>query len=332
MKASLVAITSLLALAACGGGPSKPAEDPSTHSEVAVQKPPPGAAAKDDGGADVAEAEAALTAGNAEKAKTAAESAIAKNPKNAKAHYYLGTAADALGDKPLAEKHLREALAIAPGLVDAAVNLSAILLDQNKGADAAKLLKPLLDKSPDDPMLLANYAAALLSANDAGAADAYGKLYAKTKKPEHKLGQTDALVAAGKKEDAAKLLKEAADGAGVSRDFRAAIAKRLAQLAQYDDAIKTIDKAIADKSSADLLTYRALFKRSKKDATGAKADLEAAIKEDPKFAHAYVYLGEIFEELKKPADAKKAYEQAVANGGDGPAAKKAKEKLDKLKK
>ena len=331
MKASHVTLTALLSLAACGA-PPKQADDPSTKSEVAVQKPPPGAAAKDDGSGDVAEAEAALSAGNAEKAKTASEAAIAKNPKNAKAHYYLGTAADALGDKALAEKHLREALAIAPGLADAAVNLSAILLDQNKGADAAKLLKPLVDKSPDDPMLLANYAAALLSANDPGAADAYGKLFAKTKKPEHKLGQIDALTAAGKKEDAAKLLKEAADGAGASRDFRAAIAKRLAQLAQYDDAIKILDKAIGEKSSADLLTYRALFKRSKKDIAGAKADLDAAVKDDPKFAHAYVYLGEILEEQKKPADAKKAYEKAVELGGDTPVAKKAKDKLDKLKK
>lgn len=329
MKTSAAALAAMLSLAACA--PSKPAEDPSKPA-VEVQKPPAGAAAKDDGGSDVAEAEAALSAGNAEKAKTAAQAAIAKNPKNATAHFYLGTAADALGDKALAEKHLREALAISPGLADAAVNLSAILLDQGKGADAAKLLKPLLDKSPDDPMLLANYAAALLAAGDAAAADAYGKLFTKTKKIEHKLGQIDALVAGGKKEDAAKLLREAADAAGASRDARAAIAKRLAQLAQYDDAIKTIDKVIAEKSSADLLTYRALFKRSKKDTAGAKADLEAAVKEDPKHAHAWVYLGEVLEELKKPADAKKAYEKALEGGADSPAGKRAKDKLDKLKK
>ncbi len=327
MKPTPAALVALLSLAACG--PSKPAEDPSKPA-VEVQRPPP--AAKDDGGGDVADAEAALSAGNAERAKAAAEAALTKNPKNAKAHYYLGTAADTLGDKALAEKHLREALTLAPGFADAAVNLSAILLDQGKGADAAKLLKPLVDKASDDPLLLANYAAALLAAGDPAAADAYGKLFAKTKKIEHELGQVDALVAAGKKDDAAKLLRAAADAPDTSRDARAAVAKRLAQLGQYDDAIKAIDKAITQKSSADLLTYRALFKRSKKDAAGARADLEAAVKEDPKLAHAWVYLGEVLEEQKKPADAKKAYEKAVEVGGDTPAAKRAKDKLGKLKK
>lgn len=329
MKTSAVALVALLSLAACG--PSKPAEDPSKPA-VDVQKPPAGAAAKDDGQGDIADAEAALSAGNAEKAKAAAEAAIAKSPKSAKGHYYLGTAADALGDKALAEHHLREALVLAPGFADAAVNLSAILLDQGKGADAAKLLKPLLDKAPDDPLLLANYAAALLSASDPGAADAYAKLFAKSKKVEHRLGQIDALIAGGKKDDAAKLLRETADAADTARDARAAVAKRLAQLGQHDDAIKAIDRAIAEKSSADLLTYRALFKRSKKDAAGARADLEAAVKEDPKHAHAWVYLGEVLEELKKPADAKRAYEKAVEAGGDSPAAKRAKDKLGKLKK
>jgi Flp pilus assembly protein TadD len=331
---TLALVVALGALAGCGGAPSSP-QDPSsssaTNSDAA--KPTPDGSAKPDASGDLTDAETAIKAQDFAKAKAAAESALAKDPKNAKAMYYAGLAAEGLGDATAAEQKYRDALKQAPDLADAAVNLSALLLDQKRGADAVTVLKPLAEKQGDDPLIQANYASALAQSGDhGGAAAIYAKLVAKPDaKPEVRLGYAAELSAAGKKDDAAKVLRDGLASAGDQRDVLAAYGRALAQAGAYDDAVKAMDRAIAQKSSADLYTYRALFKRGQKNLDGARADLEAAVKEDPKFAHAYEYLGEVLEELKKPADAKKAYQKAIDLAGDAGPGKKAKAKLDAMK-
>jgi Tfp pilus assembly protein PilF len=55
--------------------------------------------------------------------------AVAEDPHNAKALFYLGVASEALGDAEGAKSNYRKALGENPKLVDAAQNLSALLLD-----------------------------------------------------------------------------------------------------------------------------------------------------------------------------------------------------------
>lgn len=316
----------VLALAACGA-PPKPAADPPLGDAPPANDAP--AASKAD--SDVAAAEAALKDGDLPRAKKAVEAALAKDPKSARAHYYAGVAGEGLGDKEGAEKHYREALALAPGLSDAAVNLSALLLDGGRAADAVAVLKPFAGKG--DPMVSANYAAVLAATGDhAGAIAAYeSAMKGAAGDLRVRLGYAEELLAAGRKDDAAKALRDGLATAEGNRDALAAMARSLAKAGAYDDAIKAIDRAIKLKASADLYTYRALFRRGAKDAPGARADLESALKEDPKFAPAHVYLGEVLEELKKPAEAKKEYERAIELAGDSGPGKKAKERLEALK-
>lgn len=322
----------VLVLAGCGG-PPKPAEEPVVGADGPGDGGARGKGDGKDASAEIADAEAAVQANDLARAKKAAAAALAKDPKNARGHYYAGLADEGLGDKAAAEKHYRDALAAAPGFADAAVNLSALLLDEKRPADAVAVLKPLAGKLGDDPLFLANYGAALVAAGEAGAAAPVFEKLAKRPdaKPEARLGWADALFAGGKKDEAAKVLRDALASAGESRDALAAIARRLGQVGAYEDAVKAMDRAIKQKASADLYTYRALFKRGLRDAAGAKADLEAAIKEDGKFAHAYVYLGEVLEELKKPADAKKAYEKAIELAPDAAPGRKAKDRLEAMK-
>jgi Flp pilus assembly protein TadD len=336
LPAVLAALTTLVALSGCAGA-TPGAGDPSTAPGPATAAPahsggakPPAAAEPT---AELADAEAAIKANDGAKAQKAAEAALAKAPKNPKALFFAALAHELQGDKPAAEKRYREALAVAPGFADAAVNLSAILLDTERGADAVALLKPLAAKAPDDPLLQANYAVALSASGDhAQSAAVYAKLVAKgDTNPETRLGYAGELIAAGKKEDAAKVLRDGVAQAGENRDLYAAFGRALAKAGAFDDAVKALDKAIAIKATPDLLTYRALFKRSLKDLPGARADLEAANKADPKFAQAYVYLGEVLEEQKKPADAKKAYEKAIELAGDTGPGKRARERLDAMK-
>jgi Flp pilus assembly protein TadD len=326
----LAALAVAASLSVACGGPPKPANDlpPPTDAEPAGPAEVP--ASKAD--ADIAAAEAALKDGDAARAKKAAEAALAKDEKSSKAHYYAGVAGEALGEKEAAEKHYRRALELSPGLSDAAVNLSALLLDAGRAADAAAVLKPLAGKG--DPLVAANYAAVLAASGDhPGALAAYETAIkgGGGKDLRVRLGYAHELVKAARKDDAAKALREGLSGLADDRDLLSAMARGLAEAGAYDDAIKTIDRAIKLKSSADLLVYRALFRRGAKDPAGAKTDLDAAIAADAKIIPAYVYLGEVLEELKKPADAKKAYEKAIELGGDSPPAKKARERLESLK-
>lgn len=324
-------------LAACSSTPdaTTPASTPPSTAPAA-SAPAPAAAAP----VDTAEIEAAIKAGDGAKARQLAEQAITKSPKNPKVHYYAGVGAELTDDKAAAEKHYREALTLAPGFGEAASNLAALLLDSKRAPDALALLKPLAAKAPDDPLLQLNYATALAESGDAAAAaPVYERVLQKGQMPpETRLDYAGVLLKLGKKEDAAKVLR---DGVGLPReglrpadDDRtqlAAFGRALGQAGAFDDAIKALDRAIQIKSGADLLTYRALFKRSTKNLDGARADLEAAAKENPGFAPAHRYLGEVLEDMKKPADAKKAYEKAIAADPDGPQGKKARERLDALK-
>lgn len=328
MAGALVAATCVLLLSsACGAPPPKtPESDPlATPAPSAEGTPAP----KNTSGADLGKAEAALSAGDFAGAKAAAEAVLAKDAKNVKATYYKGAAAEGLGDKAGAEAAYKSAAAA--GLPEAAINLSALYLEAGKNDEAVAVLKGAAAKTPDDALVQANLGAALAAKGDhAGALAAYEKADQKGATLPVRLGHAEELIAAGKKPEAAALLKEIASG-DRSREELGALAKSLARAGAFAEAVATIDKAIAKKSGADLLTYRGLFKRSLKNLDGAKSDFEAAAKEDAGFAPARVYLGEVFEELKKPADAKKAYEEAIKIAGDTGPGKKAKERLDAMK-
>lgn len=324
-----------LLLAACSNTPEP--SNPSTSPSSTTTAPPPATTpppSSSSAAVDFSSVESAIKAGDGAKARKLADELLVKNPKNPQAHTYAGLGAELSGDREAAEKHYRDALALSPGFTDAAINLSVVLIGSKRAGEAVTLLKPFVTKSPDDELLQNNYATALAESGDsAQAAEIYGRLAQKGKlPPEGRLAYAGTLLAGGKKDEAAKALREGISQVGDSRDLLAAFGRALAQAGAYDDAIKALDRALQIKSGADLLTYRALFKRSQKNPEGARADLEAAIKEDPKFPPAYRYLGEVLEDLKKPADAKKAYEKAVELDADGSQGKKARERLDAMKK
>src|SRR5262249_44591724 len=92
-------------------------------------------------------------------AKQHLQKAIAQDPKNATAHAFLGIALEKTGDKAGAEASYKTALGLDPGLGDAAENLSALYLDDPARPDEAiAVLKPALQKSPDNTKLLVNLA------------------------------------------------------------------------------------------------------------------------------------------------------------------------------
>jgi tetratricopeptide (TPR) repeat protein len=320
-------LSSACLLAACGPSPSAPpAESPadspaSAPASAFNQGPAPS------GG--LAGVEAALRAGEPARALEGAKRALASNPRDPNALFYAGVALEALDDAAGAEAHYRRALEADPSLREAGANLSALLLGQGRAADARAVVDPLAARFPDDADLQTNRAEALSALGDhAGAARIYEALLRRADDARHRLGLAKALGAAGDKAGATRVLREGLRGAGSDRDKLAAFGRALGQLGAYPDAIEALDRAIAITPGADLLTYRAIFRRSAGDRKAAKADLEAALKLDPAFAPAHLYLGEVLEALGDAAAARRSYEHAVQAGG--PFGERARRHLDAL--
>src|SRR5262249_62103163 len=78
---------------------------------------------------DVRKGIAAMKSGDYNTARSAFEPAIAKNPKQADAHFYLAQMMEKTGDKAAAEAGYKRALEAQPDFADAAVNLMALYID-----------------------------------------------------------------------------------------------------------------------------------------------------------------------------------------------------------
>src|SRR5205807_740345 len=96
---------------------------------------------------DVKKGLAAMKSGDYNAARAAFEAAIAKNPKQADAHFYLAEMMEKTGDKAAAEAGYKRALEAQPDFPDAALNLMAVYIEGKKYDDAIVLAKKLLEKN-----------------------------------------------------------------------------------------------------------------------------------------------------------------------------------------
>lgn len=325
----------LLALTACGGGspePATPASNapPSVPPSMAAgsSSPPPGDAPANGASApEVNRAIAAIKANDFKSAKAALEQALHANPKNGTAAYYLGVALEGLGDEQGAEQRYKDAMMLAPDVVEASINLGALYLDANRYDDAIAVTKSGLAKRADDPALHANMAMALRGKGDKeGAAAEYAKAVKVVgDNAQLRLQYGSLLLELGKKPEAAAELKGALANAGSDRALLASIGRLLGPAGAFAECITAFDKAIAAGDAAELHVSRGLCRHSLKDETGAKADFEAAIKLDPKFPPAHYYLGQALIALGKNADAAKELDEAAKLAPTSPLGKKAKD-------
>lgn len=266
-----------------------------------------------------------------EGAKKILTDAAAKDPKDPQAAFYLGVALDGLGDVAGAMGQYKKALELDPKLVDAAVNLSAAQVEQKDAAGALATAEQGLKANPKSPDLLINRALSLeaLGKKDE-ALSAYGAaVKAKPDDAQLRIAYAEMLAAAGKKDEALTELRAVQLGDDLT--LLAALATRFGRLKAYPDCIATLDKAIKLKPEADLHVRRGVCRHGFGDDAGAQADYDAALKLNPNFAPAYLYLGQHV----APKDKKRAleaYDKAQKLDPNGPIGKKAKEEADELKK
>lgn len=329
MKQRAFALGVVFFLSACGGG------EPPARAPGDVE--PEGASSSGSSASgDIDKGTAAIEAGDWSAARAAFESAVAKDPKKAEAHYYLGLVLDKAGDRAAAATHYERALAIAPDLTEAATNLVAIDVEIQKFDEAIALAKRVLAKDEKNAEIQLNLATAL---SGKGEVDEASKAFEKAVL----LAPNDArfymafathLEGAKKGDEAVQRLKQAERVAGDDPALLGAIGFSFRTARAVPECIAAFDRAIALKDNADFRTNRALCKYAAKDKPGAISDLKAATAAEPTFAPAHYWLGSWLHDDGKFAEAVAEYDAYLKAAPSGPMAKAAegKSKLAKEKK
>jgi Flp pilus assembly protein TadD len=302
-------------LLACGGGQTQTNEP----DDVAILEE------KDEGAApsssQVAEGKSAIDAGDFEKAAAVLTKATADSPEDPQAFFYLGVAHEQLGHADEAVTAYQKAAELDPKLIDASVNLSALLTDLQRDQEALDVVEKALKLVPEDKPLKANRALILLNMGKPEAAEAYAELVkAEPGNQDFKFNHGAALLVAGKDAEAKAVLDSIqTDDLKLLGDIGSLYLKMQAP----DACIKMWDGALSRNESAEGLVHRARCKFTKKDIPGAKKDLTAALAKDSTSSMANFYMGAVLEKSGKAAEAKKHFQAAAEKDDEfGAAAKK----------
>lgn len=250
---------------------------------------------------------------------------------NAEVAFYSGVTAEGLGKADVAEGYYRQAIERDAKLVDAAANLSALLIDAENYQGALQVIEKALPGNPDHEGLLNNKAAALLQRGDAKqAAAVYAKLAQQHPDNEDvRALQAEALLLAGDAAQAAKVAKSLLGSD--SRAVLALVADLMGRMGQFDSCVKALSKAIGLKDAGELRVQRGLCYHSLKQEEQARADFEKATELDPQSAAAFFFLGSSFAGAKQPARAREAFKKAQQLDPDGQWGARAGKALAKLK-
>lgn len=315
-----------LMLAACGGGHPEPATP--TGDVGLLEDEPEGVAP-----ASSAEVQKGIDAIGDEDfagAKEILTRAVADAPKDAQAVFYLGVAEAGLGEMEPAIEHLSRALELDPKLSEAALNLSALLLEQERYEEALGAAERGLATAPNDAGLLQNKGMSLLMLERAAeAAPLLGKVVERrTDDEELRVMYAQALLASGDAAAATTQLERLTSSK--DRAVLASVADLLGRLKAWDGCIRAIDSAIELEPAGELFVKRGLCKHGKADEDGARADFQKSIELDPQSPRGHFYLGHNLRARGDKKGAKAAFSKSVELDPDGQLGKAAKEALSKL--
>ncbi len=353
LRSIFAALASVSLLVSACGGEEPPANAPpklppsmsdhpdETTAAGATATPPPAPAATGAAGAlshppsaDVQRGIRALDAGDLAGAKSAFAAAETKDANDADAAYFSGVVADRGHDSKAAEAHFRRALTLSPGHAAATADLSAIETEDGRNEDAAALCRVAIAKHPEDSVLHLNLAVALAKKGDAGAATSEFEAAIKGdgQQPMYFLTYGHWLMTWKKPEDARTKLQAAHKLAAGDVGMLAGVAHEMLQLQDFSSCVTTLDEAITLQDAGELRMERAFCKAGAKDDAGARADLEAAVKNDPSFAPAHFLLATHLAKAGESARAIAEYQTYVKLAPDTPNAKVAKERMKLLQK
>jgi Tfp pilus assembly protein PilF len=318
-----------LALASACGGAQSPAQKDDVPPPL--DSPAPGSAAPpSSGNHDYDQGVAALASGDVAGARAADSRILGRDPKSGEGHVLLGLIDEKTGDKAGAEQAYRDAIAARPDMEAAYVDLSALLIDAQRGSDALGVARAGLAKVPSSAGLHANVATVLAGNGDQAGASSEFDAAVKAAPDDASLLMTYAhWLGTWKQRDAALAKLRAARPLAKDPGVLAAVAEEMKAIGAFADCIPTLDQAIQIKDAPELRTYRAVCKLGAKDADGAKADLQAAIA--AQYAPAHFYLARVLEGAGDWKGAVQEYETFLQLEPNVPASKVARERLQKAK-
>jgi tetratricopeptide (TPR) repeat protein len=267
------------------------------------------------------------------------DKALEANPQHAKAEYYRAVARERLGQLPEAIQGYERSLELDPTLVDAAVNLAALYLDE--GGDpprkpdpdkAIALLRKAAEAVPDDPGVQENLGYAYRLKKDiAKASSYYDKALQLGGGPRTHFAYGDMLYDAKQCAPAAKQLELALPGYQADLQVLTTIGDLLRHCEAWPACVKAFDGAIAlSEKDPRLHVSRGLCHHGAKNEAQARQDYQAALDQNPKHAAAYYFMGMSWREENNKLKAGKAFEQAIKLDPTGPIGKKARAAVDEM--
>jgi Tfp pilus assembly protein PilF len=315
------------AVTACGGAQEPPKTADDSPENILADEPQGAAPASN---AEVQKGIDLLSNQDFAGAKAILQKAVEQDSKDSQALFYLGVAESGLGETDAAIGHLQQALQLDPKLVEAALNLSALLLDKERFDEALSVADQGLASAPNDTGLIQNKAMALLlSGKEADAAPLLAQIVEKKADDDGlRFMYAQALVAAGDETRAKEQLGKLA--ASKDREVLASAADLLGRLKSWDDCAKALTGAIAIEPASELYVKRGLCLHGKDDEAGAKADFDKAIELDPKSAKAHFYLGHNLRAKGDKKGAKAAFKKVVELEPSGQMSDAAKAAIAKL--
>lgn len=305
------AVWGLLAGMALGcAGEQKPAETPppATETKTAPAKAAPASSPLVQQGMD------AIGEQRFEDAAKLLAEAREKSPKDKQAAYYHGVALEGLGKREDAQAAYEAALALDPKLVEAAQNLSALLVEMDQPQKALDVADAGLQVAPQNPGLLGNRALALGALGSPDARAAF--VTALEKRPEDgwlRYYYAAVLVLAEEKDAAkAELAKISVSGADLARS----VSELYGVLQDFGACQKVLSDALAAAESAELLVRRGRCAVGAKDLAQAEKDFRRATAIAPEDPMGHFYLGRHLLAGGKAAEGKAELKRAVDLGPD----------------
>lgn len=281
--------------------------------------------------ATVNQGEAQIEAGEFAAAAETFAAVLARDDKNAEAHYYLGVAKSRLGDAEAAEKHYRAALERDARLAPAHNNLGLLLLERGDLPGAERELEAYVNLKPDAADARFNFALLCEAKGDAACAASSYERAAKLdpQDPSPWIGLGDLARRAKDPKTALDRYNKARGLAPSMPEISLKEAQALVDLGRQSEASSVLG-ALADNpaASAELLATAGILVAKLGDGEQAIALYRAAIARDESYADAHFLLGNALARAKRFAEAATEFERFLALAPNAPQVGEARKRLD----
>jgi len=266
-----------------------------------------------------AEAQAALSGGDIERAEFLARQAAEAG--EADAHALLVRILSQTGDLDGAESHAQTALDHHPDDPITMAYLGSILMAKDRVDDAVSAFKRAVELRPGDAILLNEYGNALAAAGETERAVAALRdaVAARADLPEIHNNLGNVLRSAGQQDEAAECYRKALSLRPVYPEALNNLGVVLQEQGDVDMAIEALEQSIAlDPKNAVVHTHLGAAYAARGRLTDAVAAHREAIRVDPELAAAYNNLGIALKDQGLFEEAREAYAKSLILDPDAP--------------